>query len=90
MKIKCLKWGITHYKKYWKDLKDSGNGQSEINFIVVVPEAVEASNEEQGNYTILNEDNDILSCDTAGNTEMHLKMFDSSKSSGICEKKLKK
>ncbi|GBN39890.1 hypothetical protein AVEN_109432-1 [Araneus ventricosus] len=64
------------------------NEQSDIDIVVVPPETAESSDE--GNDNILNHDNDDLPCDTAGETEVHSKKFESSESSCNREKKLKK
>ncbi|GBN65320.1 hypothetical protein AVEN_223199-1 [Araneus ventricosus] len=45
--------------------------QSDIDIVVVPPETPEAGDEKEGNDNILNDDNDDLPCDTAGEIEVH-------------------
>ncbi|GBL99686.1 hypothetical protein AVEN_249732-1 [Araneus ventricosus] len=50
-----------------------GDEQTDIDIVVLSPETVEASDEEERNDNILNHDNDDFPCDTAGEIEVHSK-----------------
>ena len=48
----------------------------ETDIVVIPPETADASDEEEGNETILNNDNEVLPRDTAGEVEVHVKISD--------------
>ncbi|GBM31601.1 hypothetical protein AVEN_198460-1 [Araneus ventricosus] len=63
-------------KKLFKDfLKMIQMMMNKVTSILLLfpPESAEASDEEEGNDTILNHDIDELPCDTAGEVEVHKK-----------------
>lgn len=72
-----------------KDSDDDGDEENEID-IVIPPETAEASDEEEGNDNILNNDNDVLPGDTAGEIEVHVKKKLDQWSSASLPKRIKK
>lgn len=72
--------------------EDSDNDDEiETDIIVIPPETAEASDEEEGNDNILNNGNDILPYDTAGEIEVCLKKkFCRLKAVHVIRKKIRK
>lgn len=73
------------------DEDSDDNEQNEADIVVIPPETAEASDVEEGNDNILNNDNDVLPSDTAGEIEVHVKKkIEPSKCSATHTRKLKK